>query len=644
MGLQCSKLPRHLVHDGADHSSEAQESDRHGFVVVQGKHVPSPALPLASSRRRGKRERSIRRSILRMGSRILGKEEINGNGKAPMSPDDDDDMPGSPRARANTYSHVHDTVMYNLSEAEMSKHDQSVPMGVIGLRNLGNTCYINSSLQCLSSTIPLTDYFLGYDYRSEINQDNFLGTGGKLATAYSELMKQMWLGRKSVVDPTEFKRQLGTFAPQFNGFHQHDAQELLSFLLDGIHEDLNRVKEKPYVEDRDCDGTSDEVDAIEAWKNYLRRNRSLIVDLFQGQFRNTCKCLTCGHVNIRFEPFMYLSLPMSETSQSIKDCMDLYLDEEVLQGEDQWYCEKCKTHRDATKKIDLWILPPILIVHLKRFRYNDSGQVGSKNDASIQYSVTQWDLKSRVRSKGGVMPVYDLYAVSNHMGGLGGGHYTACALNRFDDVWYEFNDSSYRSVDASVHQHHQKSAYLLFYNRSEGDITMPLNERSPVIRRQSVSRPELWPHQQVDDRAHVRDFTRCSMRRVQITEHLLPSLDELEPPNFSISNSQQLTPAQNSVEVAIHDAKESMEAKEDLPARVASFRRTPQDPPSATATPPVLVPEADASKTPLKQQPMIKKNGVNGAKPTNGGIKLKKSSSSEKPTAVKSTNGTGITQ
>ena len=294
-----------------------------------------------------------------------GSLESNGGKR-----EDDDDafIPGSPRARASTYSHVHDAVMYNLSEAEVSKHDQTVPMGVIGLRNLGNTCFINSSLQCLSATIPLTDYFLGYDYRSEINKDNFLGTGGKLVVAYSELMKQMWLGRKSVVDPTDFKKQLSTFAPQFSGFHQHDAQELLSFLLDGIHEDLNRVKDRPYVEDRDCDGTNDEEDAIEAWKNYLRRNRSLVVDLFQGQLRNTCKCLTCGHVNIRFEPFMYLSLPISDKSRSLEHCMDLYLDEEVLKGADQWYCEKCKTHVDATKKIDLWILPPILIVHLKRFR------------------------------------------------------------------------------------------------------------------------------------------------------------------------------------------------------------------------------------------------------------------------------------
>lgn len=157
-----------------------------------------------------------------------------------------------------------------------------------------------------------------YDYRKEINRDNFLGTGGKLATAYAELMKDMWLKQshkddRRIVQPSSFKRSLSTFAPQFGGNRQHDAQELLSYLLDGIHEDLNRVKKRPYVEDKDCDGSNDEVDAQNAWANYLMRNKSLVVDLFQGQFRNTCVCKECGHQNIRFEPSMYLSLPIADS-------------------------------------------------------------------------------------------------------------------------------------------------------------------------------------------------------------------------------------------------------------------------------------------------------------------------------------------
>ncbi|VEU39287.1 unnamed protein product [Pseudo-nitzschia multistriata] len=537
MGQSCSKLPP-MDEAQCQGKLGASEDYIHHTATPTIAHIPPPPVDggfspkqiLTPSRATAgsKRNRdgifsSIRRSILRVGSRV----DRNGNAffGAPQN-GKDDGVPNSPRARASTYSHVHDIVMYNLSEAEISKHDQNVPMGVIGLKNLGNTCFLNSSLQCLSATIPLTDYFLGYDYRSEINKKNFLGTGGKLVTAYAELTKQLWLGSKSVVEPIDFKKQLQTFAPQFLGYHQHDAQELLAFLLDGIHEDLNRVKERPYVEDRDCDGSNDEEDAVENWKNYLRRNKSLVVDMFQGQLRNTCKCLKCGQINIRFEPFMYLSLPITKDCKSIDDCMDLYLKEDVLKGADQYFCEKCNEHVDGTKKQDIWMLPPVLIVHLKRFKYNDYGKVGSKNDASIRYPVTEWDLKSRVKSSRGVYPMYDLYAVSNHMGGLGGGHYTAHTLNRFDDVWYEFNDSSYRSVDDSVHQRLFKSSYVLFYNRSEGDASMPLNERSPMIRRQSVSRPDLWPHSQVDDPREVKNFRRSHVRR----HHDSPGED---PPDFA---------------------------------------------------------------------------------------------------------------
>ena len=285
----------------------------------------------------------------------------------------------------------------------------------------------------VSSNIPFTLIIRSYDYKSEINKTNFLGTGGKLATAYAQLLKEMWLSNKKVVKPIQFKKQLGKFAPQFSGTYQHDAQELLSFLLDGIHEDLNRVKDKPYIEDRDCNGKNDEKDAIEAWKNYLARNKSLVVDLFQGQLRNTCRCNKCEHTNIRFEPFMYLSLPISDSCQTLQDCLDLYISTDELKGENRWYCEKCKKHRDGTKKIDLWITPPILIVHLKRFKYNEYGHVGSKNNVDIRFPMEGWDLSGAVKSKGSVSSVYDLYAVSNHFGNLRSGHYTAYSLTRFDE-------------------------------------------------------------------------------------------------------------------------------------------------------------------------------------------------------------------
>ncbi|KAJ4445303.1 hypothetical protein ANN_07108 [Periplaneta americana] len=103
---------------------------------------------------------------------------------------------------------------------------------------------------------------------------------------------------------------IGKYAPRFNGFQQHDSQELLAFLLDGLHEDLNRVHDKPYVELKDSDGRPDVIVAQEAWENHILRNKSIIVDLFHGQLKSKVTCKVCGHESVRFDPFNYLSLPL----------------------------------------------------------------------------------------------------------------------------------------------------------------------------------------------------------------------------------------------------------------------------------------------------------------------------------------------
>nr|GMD73639.1 ubiquitin carboxyl-terminal hydrolase 8 [Ipomoea batatas] len=186
-------------------------------------------------------------------------------------------------------------------------------LGLTGLQNLGNTCFMNSAVQCLAHTPKLVDYFLG-DYKSEINYDNPLGMNGEIASAFGDLLKQLWAPGATPVAPRTFKLKLSHFAPQFSGFSQHDSQELLAFLLDGLHEDLNRVKCKPYVEAKDGDGRPDEEVADEYWKNHRARNDSIIVDVCQGQYRSKLVCPVCRKVSITFDPFMYLSLPLPSTS------------------------------------------------------------------------------------------------------------------------------------------------------------------------------------------------------------------------------------------------------------------------------------------------------------------------------------------
>ncbi|XP_028265179.1 ubiquitin carboxyl-terminal hydrolase 11-like [Parambassis ranga] len=198
--------------------------------------------------------------------------------------------------------------------------------GVCGLTNLGNTCFMNSALQCLSNTPPLTEYFLQSSYLEELNFTNPLGMKGEIAEAYADVIKQMWSGRHYSVVPRVFKTKVGHFASQFLGYQQHDSQELLSFLLDGLHEDLNRVKNKEYIELRDADGRPDQEVAEEAWRNHRRRNDSVIVDTFHGLFKSTLVCPECHKVSVTFDPFCYLSVPLPVSKERVMEVFFVSLD------------------------------------------------------------------------------------------------------------------------------------------------------------------------------------------------------------------------------------------------------------------------------------------------------------------------------
>ncbi|XP_059662124.1 ubiquitin carboxyl-terminal hydrolase 9-like [Cornus florida] len=604
--------------------------------------------------------------------------------------------------------------------------------GLAGLQNLGNTCFMNSSIQCLVHTPPLVDYFL-QDYTDKINRQNPLGMHGEIALAFGELLRKLWSSGQTSIAPREFKGKLARFAPQFIGYNQHDSQELLAFLLDGLHEDLNRVKQKPYFETKDFDGRADEEVADECWRYHKARNDSVIVDVFQGQYKSTLVCPVCSKISITFDPFMYLSLPLPSTVtrrmtitvfygdggglpmpytvtvlkhgcckdlnqalvtacclksdeclllaevyehriyryleipleplSSIKDdeyvvayrlpkkqaeltrleishryldncmsdnlkgferklfltplvtcledshtgaginiavskmmslfrrktfsslteahsskengcaseaidelmnssndnsgpenhltdktkleetsctefcfqlcitddrglncrpivedslikpgklvkvllnwtdkehelydasylkdlpevnktgltmkktrqegvslfsCLDAFLKEEPLGPDDMWYCPRCKEHRQATKKLDLWRLPDILVFHLKRFSY--SRYLKNKLDSFVNFPIHDLDLSSYVKCKDASTNshAYELYAVSNHYGGLGGGHYSAYAKLIDENKWYHFDDSHVSPVSEA--EIRTSAAYVLFYQRVE---------------------------------------------------------------------------------------------------------------------------------------------------------------------------------
>lgn len=549
--------------------------------------------------------------------------------------------------------------------------------GLVGLNNLGNTCFMASGLQCLSNTPALTEFFISNRYEGEINEKNPIGNRGELARAYGELMKQMWSGSNNSVAPRHFKSVLGRCAPQFSGYLQQDSQELLAFLLDGMHEDLNRITHKPYVNTTDQhENMADAVAAQQAWDNHKKRNDSVMTDLFHGQYRSRLQCPDCQKISKIFDPFMFMSvslprkedkikevdivwlnpdrkrtrykvlvpregvvsdlyrameeasglsrdrmmlveisssiieqtfqpnhnlrdiregrcslcilerdpalpvikvyncykgytsylkyfgnpmvmqfdkipykdfaqqlldnmrryvdvkemmdvLPLdvitvnqfgAEQSHSLEDeegnvnltlatgkqvttlavvwtsatrdkyfnleesnsieydqtyhttksrrqeilleeCIELYCKEEVLNADNMWYCPHCKDFKQATKKLDLWRLPQVLVLHLKRFNY--SRQWRDKVDTPVKYPLKGLNINKFVKSADQSDAEYDLVGVVNHFGGLGGGHYTATCRHEPTGKWHVYDDSHVSECPESKAQ--SASAYVLFY-------------------------------------------------------------------------------------------------------------------------------------------------------------------------------------
>uniref|UniRef100_A0A8C8LRB9 ubiquitinyl hydrolase 1 n=1 Tax=Oncorhynchus tshawytscha TaxID=74940 RepID=A0A8C8LRB9_ONCTS len=197
-------------------------------------------------------------------------------------------------------------------EEEEEEEEKVCLPGFTGLVNLGNTCFMNSVIQSLSNTRELRDYFHDRAFENEINCKNPLGTGGRLAIGFAVLLRALWKGTHHAFQPSKLKAIVASKASQFTGYAQHDAQEFMAFLLDGLHEDLNRIQNKPYTETVDSDGRLDEVVADEAWQRHKMRNDSFIVDLFQGQYKSKLVCPVCSKVSITFDPFLYLPVPLPQ--------------------------------------------------------------------------------------------------------------------------------------------------------------------------------------------------------------------------------------------------------------------------------------------------------------------------------------------
>jgi ubiquitin carboxyl-terminal hydrolase 8 len=297
--------------------------------------------------------------------------------------------------------------------------------------NIGNTCFLNSALQCLLRVTPLTRYILSAAAR--VNPRNPLGTGGAVFQAFQALIHATQ-GSSRAVSPGAIKQAVARRNPTFRDFGQHDSAEFLISLLDGLHEDLNQS--------RVANGERINVEALSGMALHTVCNDSEIVRLFHGETKTLFK-FRCRHTEAVHEPLAQWALPVPAGGRPLRleDCIEAWRRPQRMAGDNTLGCDQCDRLVECDRLITVVRFAPIIVVQLKRFE-----QIGSRLEKShtiISYPV-EFDTSPYCEERSGV---YLLTGVSKHGGSLSGGHYTALVRDP-DDLahWYSISDSSVSST------------------------------------------------------------------------------------------------------------------------------------------------------------------------------------------------------
>jgi ubiquitin C-terminal hydrolase len=331
--------------------------------------------------------------------------------------------------------------------------------GVVGLANLGNTCFLNSCLQVLIHTYELHDLV----DRAKYNREE-----SNLLNEWVELRNLMWSGRMGgVVSPNKFVHHVQTTARDknrdiFTGWVQNDISEFLFFLMDCFHTILARKTQVKISGNAENDRDVLAIECFRLLESIYQKEYSEIMDLFYGIYMTTIISSTGETVHsVRPEHYFILDLQVffnGRMFSNIYECFDLFTDRELMSGENAWFNDKTGEKEDILKGVSFWSFPKILVITLKRFSGN-----GSKIENHIDFPLENLDLTKYVKGYNPESYIYDLFGVCNHMGGAMGGHYTSCVKNMVGQ-WFYYNDGQVSTIE-NKYGVVSPNAYCLFYRK-----------------------------------------------------------------------------------------------------------------------------------------------------------------------------------
>lgn len=323
-----------------------------------------------------------------------------------------------------------------------------------GLANLGNTCSINTLIQCLGHCDRFRNIILENDFEIKQKDNNEFSIYKELKLIF----KQLWIDKHSLSPKRFVKALLETLGNDFSYGDQFDLTEILMIMVNNMTEETHdeQFKSKHLIKKNYNIPIFDYLQDIshKNWELFFKNSNSPINDILQGTQIQQVECNKCNKLYHNIEPFFFNYIEI--TGNHISDCFDTFLKTELVE---QWKCMECSS-TEGTKVNRFWKLPNTWIIILKRF--NNQQKINDPlhiiNELIIQKGIEMSSFTDNT-------PItYELKGIVNHFGNLNGGHYNAICKNKED--WYLYDDLNIRKIN-DIHKilTNNRCAYVLFYER-----------------------------------------------------------------------------------------------------------------------------------------------------------------------------------
>jgi ubiquitin C-terminal hydrolase len=347
----------------------------------------------------------------------------------------------------------------------------------LGLDNVGATCYMNATLQCLAHIKKISDHIVNYKRNKKLTDAKKY----KLTKAYAEVVNGIWFpeeGKRSFA-PNEFKKVIGEMNSLFAPTAANDAKDLLIFLIEQMHNELNKTKETnlALIMPDNMDPTNQQQVFQCFAQEFTKKYNSVFSTYCYGSNTSMTLCHGCNIAKYSFQCFSFIIFPLLEAKNhrnyliscgslppqlfnqplNIEDCFNYYQKIEFFTGDNQMYCNYCRQMKNASMCTQIYYAPLVLILVLNRGRGN----------RDFQEKFVFWETINLFNYVQYKMPdnTYFLSGIITHLGESGeGGHFIAFCRMSKDSKWYCYNDSMVN--ESNFNEINNKGTpYILFYQK-----------------------------------------------------------------------------------------------------------------------------------------------------------------------------------